>query len=134
MVSSHCCEWLACAHTGFSLIPRLKSFTDALHVIGMPLPAQLTSHLLRTCQGSLNDLRARREDRLSQEEYMDEGDLQIYQEEQEEEGTALEHMSKALGMVVKFEADGQVRAAVDDLWQTIGQINRMVLGGRGQQY
>lgn len=108
---------------------RYKSFTDSLHVIALSLPPQLISHLFRTCSSHLDDLRGTREDRLIQEEYMDEGDLDIYSEEQEDEDTALDYMAKALDMCVKYDENVEVRQAVDGLWKRIDQVKRMRLRG-----
>ena len=59
---------------------------------------------------------------------MDEGDLQIYQEEEGEEKTALDHLSKALGVLREFDPSDQVKREVDSLWSHLGQVGAMVLG------
>lgn len=60
---------------------------------------------------------------------MDEGDRQIYMEEQDEEGAALDHMSKALVMMTKYDHGVEVGRAVVELWQKIAQVKSMALGG-----
>ena len=81
----------------------------------------------------LDDLRARRQDRKAQEPYMDDGDLELFIEEEEEEGTCLDHMAKSMDMVLKFgesvstEPGGELRIAVDGIWRSIGEIKSMAL-------
>lgn len=111
------------------LMDSYKSFTDSIHVINVPLPPSLMSHFVRACSGHLNDLSARREDRLAQDEFMDEGDREIYMQEQEEEETALDYMAKGFDMILRFDEDEEVRGAVEGLWQKIAQVKSMVLGG-----
>jgi len=60
---------------------------------------------------------------------MDEGDLDIYSEEQEEEDTALDYMAKALDMCVKYDKNVEVQQAVDNMWKRIGEVKRMRLRG-----
>lgn len=119
----------ACVDGPANLICRYKSLTDSLHVIALSLPKQLSTQFVRACSAHLNDLEQARQDRMYQEEYMDEGDLDIYSEEQEEEDTALDYMGKALDMLVKYDERSEVRWEVARLWKRIGEIKPLRLRG-----
>ncbi len=65
---------------------------------------------------------------------MDEGDLQIYTDEEAEEKAALEHMSKAMEVVRQYDQRPEVGREVDELWRTMGRVDEMVLGQASAGY
>lgn len=95
----------------------------------MALPSQLSDHLFRTCYGHLDNARNVRQDRMIQEEYMDEQDHELYVEEQEEEDAALDHMSKALDMLIQYDKSPETQNVVEHLWRNIAEVKALRLSG-----
>ncbi|ORX38501.1 armadillo-type protein [Kockovaella imperatae] len=107
-----------------------KSFTDSLHVIATPLPPTLLNHLLRETSAHLTDLHGRREDRQVLETQMDEGDRELFLEEQVDEDGCLDHMAKCLDMVIQIgglERGDQHR--IGEIMRSCGQVRDEGLKG-----
>ena len=98
-------------------------------MIAVALPTQLSDHLFRTCYSHLESCRGVRQDRIIQEEHMDEQDHELYMEEQDEEDAALDHMSKALDMLLQYDESPDVRRVVEQLWPTIADVKGIRLLG-----
>ncbi|WVR07497.1 hypothetical protein IAU60_004539 [Kwoniella sp. DSM 27419] len=81
-----------------------KSFADSLHVIALPLPANLSNQLLNSTSAHLRALHAARVDIEAQAGHMDEGDLEFYTETQETENHALDQIGNALEMMLKYDS------------------------------
>jgi hypothetical protein len=60
---------------------------------------------------------------------MDDGDFEIYRDEQKDEDTALEYMIKALDACVKFDDHAMVRHAIDGLRKRIEDVAGMRMRG-----
>ncbi len=73
----------------------------------------------------LIDLHGRREDRSVQAPYMDEGDREIYCQEQREEDACLDHMGKAMDMVVQVAGagvDNYLRVTVEGTLKRVAAV------------
>ncbi|WVQ81844.1 hypothetical protein IAT38_003971 [Cryptococcus sp. DSM 104549] len=100
-----------------------KSFIDSLRVVDTPLPLQLSTQLLRATSSQLTTIANIRADRELQEPYMDDGDREIYLEEQLEENACLTHMKKAMETVLKTgRAGGGIEKEVEDGVKEILQV------------
>ncbi|WVR00016.1 hypothetical protein IAU59_007158 [Kwoniella sp. CBS 9459] len=102
-----------------------KSFTDSLHVIALPLPPNLSTQLLNSTTAHLNAIHTARVDREAQAPYMDEGDREIFMEDQENEDSALDQIGAALEMVLRYD---HASATAGDSGSTGGRASGMESG------
>ncbi|KAK8854777.1 hypothetical protein IAR55_003516 [Kwoniella newhampshirensis] len=109
-----------------------KSFTDSLHVIATPLPADLSNRMISNTRSHLNDLHTTRLDREAQSPYMDEADREIYLEEQRDENTCVDMMGKSMDMIVRIGGEG-MRGGVDEVKSLIRAVRKRGLKG-GREY
>jgi hypothetical protein len=78
---------------------RYRSLHESITIIALPLSEAIHTHFTRTCSTTLSDLSLRRRDRREQETFMDEGDRELYLEEQAEEDEVLEEMGNCVPAV-----------------------------------
>ena len=87
------------------------------------------AQILRETNTHLEDLSGRRSDRKSQEPYMDEGDRELYYEEQEEEDVCLDHMAKTLDMLGRFTSDEATAGQIEHVLKRCAQVRSQGLAG-----